>query len=164
MHWIFHESPLSGRLRSILRIVAGMVFVSYGTMKLFGYPPSPTPFGPVDLRSQLGIAGMLEVVGGLAIVFGLLTRPVAFVLSGEMAVAYFQAHFPRSPFPTNNNGVPALLYCFLFLYFAFAGAGAWSIDALIARMATTSLPFGERRAVSFGDRRVTHGTGRRIAS
>jgi len=104
------------------------------------------------------------VVGGLAIVFGLLTRPIAFVLSGEMAVAYFQAHFPRSPFPTVNNGVPAVLYCFLFLYFAFAGAGAWSIDALIARMATTSLPFGERRTFSFGERRIDHGTGRRVTS
>ena len=164
MHWIFHESPLSGRMLSILRIVAGIIFVSFGTMKLFGYPPSPTPIGPVDLNSELGIAGMLEVCGGFAMVFGLLTRPIAFVLSGEMAVAYFQAHFPRSPFPTVNNGVPAVLYCFLFLYFAFAGAGAWSIDALIARMATTSLPFGERRTLSFGDRRIAHGTGRRIAS
>ena len=153
MHWIFYESPLSGRMLSILRIVAGIIFVSYGTMKLFGYPPGPTPMGPVDLMSEHGVAGMLEVVGGLAIVFGLLTRPVAFVLSGEMAVAYFQAHFPRSPFPTVNNGVPAVLYCFLFLYFAFAGAGAWSLDALIARMPTTSLPFGERRTWSFGDRR-----------
>jgi putative oxidoreductase len=96
--------------------------------------------GPIDLTSQLGVAGMLEAVGGLAIVFGLLTRPVAFVLSGEMAVAYFQAHFPRSPFPTVNNGVPALLYCFLFLYFAFAGAGAWSVDALI-RHTSTAEPF-----------------------
>jgi len=163
MHWIFHESPRSSRMLSILRIVAGIIFISFGTMKLFGYPPSPTPIGPVDLNSELGIAGMLEVCGGIAMVFGLLTRPIAFVLAGEMAVAYFQAHFPRSVFPTVNNGVPAVLYCFLFLYFAFAGAGAWSIDALIARMATTSLPFGERRTLSFGDRRI-HGTGRRIAS
>ncbi len=164
MRWIFYESPLSGRMLSILRIVAGIIFVSYGTMKLFGYPPSPTPIGPINLNSELGIAAMLEVVGGLAIVFGLLTRPVAFVLCGEMAVAYFQAHFPRSPFPTVNNGVPAVLYCFLFLYFAFAGAGAWSIDALIARMATTSLPFGERRTWSFGERRIAHETGRRHAT
>jgi putative oxidoreductase len=164
MRWIFYESPLSGRMLSILRIVAGIIFVSYGTMKLFGYPPSPTPIGPIDLNSQLGIAGMLEVVGGLAIVFGLLTRPVAFVLCGEMAVAYFQAHFPRSPLPTVNNGVPAVLYCVLFLYFAFAGAGAWSIDALIARMATTSLPLAERRALACGDRRVVRRIDRRIAS
>jgi len=137
MHWIFNESPLSSRALSILRIAVGIVFVSFGTTKLFGYPPSPHPMGPIDLASQLGVAGMLEVVGGLAIVVGLLTRPVAFVLSGEMAVAYFQAHFPQSPFPTVNNGVPALLYCFLFLYFAFAGAGAWSVDALLKRTSTS---------------------------
>lgn len=83
-----------------------MMFVSAGTMKLFGYPPSPTPMSPIQLMSELGIAGLLEVVGGLAIVLGLLTRPVAFVLSGEMAVAYFKAHFPQSFFPTVNNGVP----------------------------------------------------------
>ena len=88
---------------------------------------------PIELTSQLGVAGILEVFGGLAIVLGLLTRPVAFVLAGEMAVAYFQAHFPQSIFPTVNNGVPAVLYCFLFLYFSFAGAGAWSIDRVIAR-------------------------------
>src|SRR4029079_11804963 len=111
-----------------------------------------------------GIAGMLEVCGGFAIVFGLLTRPVAVVLAGEKSGASFQAHVPRSRFPTVNNGVPAVLYCFLFLYFAFAGPGAWSIDALIARIATTSLPFGERRTFSFGAPRIVPGTGRRIAS
>jgi len=152
MRWIFYESPQSDLILGILRIVAGILFVSFGTMKLFGYPPSPTPIGPIELNSQLGIAGMLEVVGGLAIVFGLLTRPVAFVLSGEMAVAYFQAHFPRSPFPTVNNGVPAVLYCFLFLYLAFAGAGAWSIDALIRRIVTTRL--GAERRTSWRDRRA----------
>jgi len=152
MRWIFYESPQSDLILGILRIVAGILFVSFGTMKLFGYPPSPTPIGPIELNSQLGIAGMLEVVGGLAIVFGLLTRPVAFVLSGEMAVAYFQAHFPRSPFPTVNNGVPAVLYCFLFLYLAFAGAGAWSIDALIRRIVTTR--FGAERRPAWRDRRA----------
>jgi len=133
MDWIFNESPQSRRVLSILRIVIGVVFVSYGTTKLLGYPPSPTAMPPIDLMSQLGLAGMLEVAGGLAIVVGLLTRPVAFVLCGEMAVAYFQAHFPRSPFPTVNNGVPAVLFCFIFLYLAFAGAGTWSLDALIGR-------------------------------
>ena len=136
MHWIFYESPWSSRLLTVLRIVAGLLFISFGTMKLFGYPPGPIAMGPIALTSQLGIAGMLETFGGLAIVFGLLTRPVAFVLSGEMAVAYFQGHFPRSPFPTANNGVPAVLYCFLFFYLAFAGGGASSIDALIARRRT----------------------------
>ena len=132
---IFQSSPWSDRALAVLRIVAGAVFMSYGTMKLFGYPPSPQPMPPFDLASQLGIAGVLETFGGLAIVLGLLTRPVAFVLAGEMAVAYFQAHAPRSIFPVVNNGVPAVLYCFLFLYLSAAGAGAWSIDRLLRRSA-----------------------------
>jgi putative oxidoreductase len=128
---IFARSPHSDRLLAVLRIVAGIVFISFGTMKLFGYPPSPAPTPP--LLSQMGLAGLLEVFGGLAIVLGFLTRPVAFVLAGEMAVAYFQAHAPQSIFPSVNNGVPAVLYCFLFLYLSFAGGGAWSVDNLIAR-------------------------------
>jgi putative oxidoreductase len=130
---MFDRSPWSEHFLAVLRIVAGLLFISFGTMKLFGYPPSPTPMPPLDLTSQLGLAGMLEVFGGLLIVIGLLTRPVAFVLAGEMAVAYFQAHAPQSPFPTVNNGVPAVLYCFLFLYLAAAGPGAWSVDRWIAR-------------------------------
>jgi putative oxidoreductase len=121
---------------SVFRIVAGLIFMTSGTAKLFGYPPSPMPMHPFSLASQMGIGGLLEVVGGLAIVLGLCTRPVAFVLAGEMAVAYFQFHFPRSFFPTVNQGTPAVLYCFLFLYLTFAGAGAWSIDAAIARRRT----------------------------
>ena len=130
---IFESSPWSDRVLSILRIVAGIVFVSAGTMKLFNYPPSPVPMPPLELMSLIGIAGILETFGGLAIVLGLFTRPVAFILSGEMAVAYFHAHFPQSIFPTINNGVGSVLYCFLFLYMAFAGGGAWSIDAALAR-------------------------------
>jgi Predicted membrane protein len=123
----------ASRVLSIFRIVAGLMFMSAGTMKLFGYPPSPVPMPPFHLMSQLGIGAILEIFGGLAIVLGLVTRPVAFVLAGEMAVAYFQFHFPRSFFPTTNNGMPAVLYCFFFLYLMFAGAGSWSIDAMIAR-------------------------------
>ena len=126
----------TGRMLSVFRIVAGLMFVSYGTMKLFGYPPPPpmpTPMPPIPLFSQMGIGGMLETVGGLAILLGLFTRPVAFVLAGEMAVAYFQFHFPQAFFPVTNNGVPAVLYCFIYLYFVFAGAGPWSIDAMLAR-------------------------------
>lgn len=129
---IFEASPWSGRMLCVLRIVAGLVFVSAGTMKLFGYPPSPVPLPRMAPMSQLGIGAMLETFGGLAIVLGAFTRPVAFVLSGEMAVAYFQFHFPQSFFPTVNNGIPAVLYCFLYLYLAFAGPGAWSVDGLIA--------------------------------
>jgi putative oxidoreductase len=83
--------------------------------------------------SQAGIAGILEVFGGLLIVLGLFTRPVSFVLAGEMAVAYFLVHFPQSFWPAVNGGEPAILFCFIFLYFVFAGAGPWSVDAMIAR-------------------------------
>src|SRR6266545_4237670 len=113
---IFEASPWATRMLGVFRIVAGLVFVSAGTTKLFGYPPSPVPLPPIHLMSQMGIGGILEAFGGLAIVLGLFTRPVAFVLAGEMAVAYFQFHFPQSFFPTVNNGIPAVLYCFLFLY------------------------------------------------
>lgn len=125
--------PWPSRMLSIFRIVAGLMFITFGTMKVFGYPPSPVPMPPIPLASQMGIGGMMEIVGGVLVVPGLFTRPVAFVLSGEMAVAYFQFHFPLAFFPPSNNGVPAVMYCFFFLYLVFAGAGEWSLDALIAR-------------------------------
>lgn len=140
--FMFEPSPWSPYVLSILRIVAGLVFFSAGTMKLFGYPPSPTPPPPFELLSLTGIAGILETFGGLAIILGLLTRPVAIIVSGEMAVAYFRVHSPQSFFPTLNNGMPAVLFCFLFFYMAFAGGGAWSIDALIARGRRSSGQFG----------------------
>ena len=127
-------SPWTSRMLAVLRVVAAAIFVTSGTMKLFDYPPNPMPGMPeVELMSQVGLAGVLELVGGLAILLGLFTRPVAFVLAGEMAVAYFQFHAPQSFFPTDNGGIAAILYCFLFLYLVFAGAGAWSLDGLIAR-------------------------------
>src|ERR1700694_520487 len=125
--------PWPSRLLAVLRIVAGLVFMTAGSMIVFGSPPSPIPMPPFSPTSQIGIGGILELFGGLAIVLGVLTRPVAFVLAGEMAVAYFQFHAPQSFFPTVNQGIPAILYCFLFLYLMVAGAGAWSIDAMIAR-------------------------------
>ncbi len=118
---------------SVLRIVSGLVFITFGTMKLFNIPPMPPGQPPLDLMSQVGLAGILELFGGLAIVLGIFTRPVAFILSGEMAVAYFQGHFPMGFWPSQNMGTPAILYCFLFLYFVFSGAGVWSMDAMIAR-------------------------------
>jgi putative oxidoreductase len=124
------RSPLADHALGFFRIVAGLVFISVGSMKVFGYPPSPVA---VPLWSQMGVGGVLEVVGGVLIVLGLLTRPVAFVLSGEMAVAYFQFHAPQSIFPTVNQGIPAILYCLFFLYLVFAGPGSWSLDAAIAR-------------------------------
>ena len=127
------RSPWTGRMLSLLRIVAGTVFVTFGTMKLFGFPPLPQGMPPIPLMSQMGLAGVLETVGGLLLLLGLFTRPVSFVLAGEMAVAYFQGHYPQSFWPTSNMGTPAILYCFIYLYFVFAGAGPWSADAMIAR-------------------------------
>jgi putative oxidoreductase len=127
------RSPWRGRMLSILRIVTGATFITFGTMKLFNYPPLPPGMPPISLMSQMGLAGTLEVFGGLLIVIGLLTRPVSFVLAGEMAVAYFQGHFPQSFWPSVNGGIGAILYCFIFLYLVFAGAGPWSVDAMIAR-------------------------------
>src|SRR5690606_4051837 len=105
--------------------------IAHGTQKLFGFPPAQFP--SPDLFPLMGLAGILEVVGGLAILFGALTRPVAFVLSGQMAVAYWMAHAPASPFPVNNGGDAAILFCFVFLYLVFAGPGVWSLDAMRAR-------------------------------
>jgi len=125
---IFEPSTGADRALAILRIVAGAMFVTSGTTTIFGYPAVPGAHTAFNLASQSGVGAVLQVFGGLAIVLGLFTRPVAFVLSGEMAVAYFQFHFPRSFFPTVNQGTPAVLYCFIYLYLSFAGAGAWSVD------------------------------------
>jgi putative oxidoreductase len=125
--------PWPSRMLSILRIVTGAVFITTGTMKLFNYPPMPPGMPPIELMSQMGVGGLLEVVGGALFTLGLFTRPVAFILAGEMAVAYFQFHFPQSFFPTVSGGVAAVLDCFIFLYFVASGAGIWSVDAVIAR-------------------------------
>jgi putative oxidoreductase len=123
-------SAWSPQLRSVLRIVAASMFVLAGTTKLFGFPMAVTPNGGhVAYLSQIGIGGALEVVGGLLLLLGLYTRPVAFVLAGEMAVAYFQFHQPKGFWPVANGGVAAALYCFVWLYFSAAGAGPWSLDA-----------------------------------
>ena len=117
-------------LRSVLRIVAALMFMTAGTMKVFAFPAGVPPNGgTVPVMSQVWIGAVLEVIGGGLLVLGLFTRPVAFVLAGEMAVAYFQFHFSQSFWPTVNNGVPAVLYCFVWLYFSAAGAGPWSLDA-----------------------------------
>lgn len=126
-------SPWPQRMLSVLRIVAALVFITFGTMKLFNYPPLPAGMPPIPLVSKLGLAGTLETIGGFLMLIGLFTRPLAFILSGEMAVAYFQGHFPHSFWPSINLGTPAILYCFIYLYLVFAGAGPWSVDAMIAR-------------------------------
>ena len=117
-------------LRSVLPIVAAFMFMQSGTMKLFAFPIGmPPDGGTAPLMSQIGIGGILEVFGGGLLLLGLFTRPVAFLLSGEMAVAYFQFHAPQNFWPTVNGGVAAILYCFVWLYFSAAGAGPWSLDA-----------------------------------
>jgi putative oxidoreductase len=116
------------RLLSVLRIVVGLLFIEHGTSKLFGFPQMPNSEG-LALFSVIGLSAILEFVGGLLLTVGLFTRVTAFVLSGEMAVAYFVAHAPKGFFPLLNHGEPAILYCFVFLYLAAAGGGPWSIDS-----------------------------------
>jgi putative oxidoreductase len=118
----------SPRLLSVLRIVVALLFLAHGVVKLFGFPVGAQP-GQVPLFTLFGLAAILELVGGAAVLLGVLTRPIAFLLSGEMAVAYFMVHAPQGVFPTLNGGELAILYCFAFLYLAAAGAGPWSIDA-----------------------------------
>jgi putative oxidoreductase len=118
------------QLQSVLRIVAAFIFMLAGTMKLFAFPAGlPPSGGTAPLMSQVWIGGALEVFGGALLLVGLFTRPAAFLLAGEMAVAYFQFHFPQGFWPTMNGGVSAALYCFVWLYFSAAGAGPWSLDA-----------------------------------
>jgi putative oxidoreductase len=110
-----------------LRIATALIFMLHGTQKLFGFPAVPEGGLPA-LLSLRGIGGIMEFIGGLFILFGLFTRPVAFLLSGEMAVAYWMFHAPRNIFPVLNGGDAAILYCFVFLLLVFAGPGAWSVD------------------------------------
>jgi putative oxidoreductase len=124
-------SAWAPQLQSVLRIVAAFIFMLAGTTILFAFPAGMPPNGgTAPLMSEIGIGGALEVFGGALLLLGLFTRPVAFVLAGEMAVAYFQFHFPNSFWPTINGGVAAALYCFVWLYFSAAGAGPWSLDAM----------------------------------
>ena len=121
-------------LLSILRIVAAFLFIQFGTGKLLAFPAAIMPDGGTAASGSLAwFAGALEAVGGGLLLLGLLTRPVAFLLSGEMAFAYFIGHAPQGFWPVLNQGHPAVLFCFLFLYFSAAGPGPWSLDALRGR-------------------------------
>jgi putative oxidoreductase len=122
----------AARLLSVLRIVAAFLFIAHGTQKLLAWPVSE-PQQPASILSLMGLAGVLETVGGVLLLLGLFTRPVAFLLAGEMAVAYFKAHAPGGLWPILNRGELAVLYCFLFLYLAAAGGGPWSLDAARAK-------------------------------
>jgi putative oxidoreductase len=117
-------SPWRPYMLSILRIMTALLYLEHGTMKLFGFPGAH----PVPLFSLFGLAGVIEVVGSLLLIAGLFTRPVAFVLAGEMAVAYFMVAAPHSFFPLINHGDEMILFCFIYLYVATAGAGPWSLD------------------------------------
>lgn len=120
------------RLLSVLRIVAGFLLMQHGMQKLLGLP-APMPTGTVPLLSLFGFVGVLELGGGLLLLLGLFTRPVAFVLSGLLAAAYFMAHAPQGFWPLLNQGELAALYSFVFLYLAVAGGGAWALDRLLRR-------------------------------
>ena len=120
-------TPWAPVLLSVLRIVAALLLFEHGTAKLLSFPPSE--MGPPPVGSLIWVAGVLELVGGALLILGLFTRPVAFILSGQMAVAYWMAHAPQSPFPMINQGDAAILFCFVFLYIAAAGPGPWSVDA-----------------------------------
>lgn len=118
------------RMLSMLRIIAALLFMEHGLGKLFGFPAWPTPNGGPAAFTLIWFAGVLEAAGGLLLALGLFTRPVAFLLSGEMAIGYFKSHFPHSFFPLLNSGDAAVLYCFVFFYLFVAGGGVWSIDRL----------------------------------
>jgi putative oxidoreductase len=117
------------RFLSVLRIVAALLFIEHGTQKLFGFPPTPNPL-PAFL-SLVWVQGILEFGGGFLVLIGLFTRGVAFILSGDMAVAYFMRVLPRNFFPVLSGGDDTVLYCFVFLYLCMAGGGAWSLDRLL---------------------------------
>ena len=117
------------RALSVLRIIMGLMIIEHGMGKLLGWPPVAAYAG-ITLFSLLGLAGIIELVGGVLLILGLFTQPVAFILCGFTAVAYFMVHAPRGFYPVLNGGELAAVYCFVFLYFVFAGAGPWSLDAL----------------------------------
>lgn len=122
----------AGRALSVLRIATGILFLTHPIVKLFGFPAGAQP-GRVPLDSLFGAAGLIELVGSLLLILGLFTEPVAFLLSGEMAIAYFTIHAPQSFLPQLNGGEAAIYYCFTFLCVSIAGPGPWSMDAVRTR-------------------------------
>ncbi|HKS18633.1 MAG TPA: DoxX family protein [Bradyrhizobium sp.] len=123
------DTVWASRILSILRIVLGLILLQYGLAKLFGWP-AVRMFENLKWFSLFGFAGMIELVGGVLLILGLFTRPAAFILSGEMAAAYFIEHLPHSFFPVQSEGDLAVALCFTFLYFSFVGGGPWSLDAM----------------------------------
>jgi putative oxidoreductase len=117
------------RLLAVLRVISALLFLEHGLVKVLGFPPGAAP-GQQELLSFFGIAGLIEMGGGILLLIGLFTRPVAFLLAGEMAVGYFMVHAPQSFYPAVNGGDAAILFCFVFLYLCVAGPGAWSVDQM----------------------------------
>ena len=126
-----NPSRFAPYLQSMLRIAAAAIFIPHGTQKLFYFPNAPHP--PLAWFSLIWFAGVLEAFGGALMLLGLFSRPVAFLLAGEMAVAYFHEHLPRGPWPILNDGELAVLFCFIWLFFAAAGPGPWSLDAIVRK-------------------------------
>jgi putative oxidoreductase len=120
------------RALSVLRIVTGLLIIQHGMGKIIGFPVFPA-YANVQPFSLIGAAGFIELIGGALLILGLLTRPAAFILSGEMAFAYFIGHAPKSFYPLVNGGTLAIMYCFTCLYLSTAGAGPWSVDAAMKR-------------------------------
>ena len=136
MHeWLVRSAPT---MRSILRIVTGLIFLAHGTQKFFGFPAGDMAGSGWALANMRAFAGIVELIAGLLITIGWLTRPAAFLASGTMAVAYWYAHAPQNFYPVNNMGDAAILYCFVFLYLVFAGAGPLSVDEAIAHRVPAS--------------------------
>jgi putative oxidoreductase len=134
MNTVLAAPRVSLSLLSILRVFTGLSLLQHGTGKILGFPVVPN-FANIQLNSLAGVGGLIELVGGILFTIGLFTRPVAFILSGFTAVAYFMVHAGKSFYPVLNGGELAALYCFIFLYFVFAGAGPWSLDAIRERKA-----------------------------
>jgi putative oxidoreductase len=139
------------RLLSVLRIVAAFLFIAHGAQKLFGFL-APTGAAAPPAFSQMWVGGVLEFFGGISLLVGLFTRPVAFILSGMMAVGYFQMHAPAGFWPLQNKGELAVVYCFLFLFLSVAGGGSWRVDRLLRRdvLGAHSLPLRRK------ERRLDH--------
>src|SRR5437764_15365754 len=127
------------RMLSVLRMIIGLLYMGHGLAKVVGFPLQPNHKAYELFTLNPGIQGLLELIGGLLLAFGLFTRPVAFILAGNMAVAYFMAHAPKGFFPLLNGGELAIVYCFLFLYLWVAGGGEWSLDRLRAAASTSAL-------------------------
>lgn len=130
--WLSRFQP---QLHALLRIMTGLLFLEHGTQKFLSFPPGQAAGMGLALNNPGAYAGIIELLCGLLVAIGLFTRPAAFLASGTMAIAYWMAHAPQNPFPVNNMGDAAILYCFVFLYLAAAGAGPWSVDASRTRNA-----------------------------